>query len=342
MKPKFRMQCFLVMRRYWRGELGIVGKFLDNLFLPLEVLYRAIVNCRVWLYRHRWLPSVNLIPTVVSVGNLAVGGTGKTPFSRWIYEQSLKLGHVPGVISSSLARDEHELHKYWNPGGLFINAKSKARGACEAFSRGADLIIVDDGFQHLSLERDIDVLLIAAEHRSFRKCFPRGLMRESFDSLKRADVVIVTRKIADKAIAHELVAEIGSYIPNDKIGQVYLKPSSWIDIRGNEVSRPVGRSLVFTSIAEPETFIEVLDSVTQIKSNTIVYPDHYQYKEADVKLLREVAEGCNMVTTEKDAVKLRGFEDLLDDLAILRLDLEWEKGEANLIKLLGDQGDHLG
>ena len=147
--------CFF--RNYWRGGLGIWGTVLDSILASMEALYRICVKWRVFAYKHQWLHTVKLDVPVISVGNLAIGGTGKTPFSRWVYEKTLQMEFVPGVISGDMARDECELYKSWNPGGIFIKDRSKTKGAIVAVSRGAGLIIIDDGFQHLGLKRDLNI-----------------------------------------------------------------------------------------------------------------------------------------------------------------------------------------
>ena len=337
MNSKLAMGLDVLFRNYWRGRLGMWGKILDSLLFLLEALYRVCVKWRISAYKHQWLPTVTLDVPVISVGNLAIGGTGKTPFSRWIYEQALQMEFVPGVISGAMARDECELYNLWNPGGIFINDRSKTKGAIVAVSRGAGLIVIDDGFQHLGLKRDLNIVMIAAEHQYSEKCLPRGILREPFSGLDRADFVIITRKTVEQVVAQRVVRDIETHVSRKQIGQIHLRFSSWKNIEGDTVPEPVGRILIFTSIAEPEILIELVESITLRKTEAKIYPDHYEFKRIDLQYLKEKAEDYNIVTTEKDAVKLKHLGEISRNIFVLHLDLEWEMGEQAMMELLGQQ-----
>jgi tetraacyldisaccharide 4'-kinase len=337
MNSKLAVGIVFFFRNYWSGGLGIWGTFLDAVLALMEALYRICVKWRVFAYKHQWLHTVKLDVPVISVGNLAIGGTGKTPFSRWVYEKTLQMEFVPGVISGDMARDESELYKSWNPGGIFINDKSKTKGASVAVSRGANLIVIDDGFQHLGLKRDLNIVLIAAEHQYSEKCLPRGILREPFTALDRADFVVVTRKTAERVVTQSVAGDIEKYVPEKQIGQVHLKFSSWKNIGGATVPEPVGRCLIFTSIAEPEILIELVESITSRKAKARIYPDHYEFNHTDLQYLKEKAEDYNIVTTEKDAVKLQHLGDTARNVFVLHLDLEWERGEQAMMELLEEQ-----
>ncbi|HIF38331.1 MAG TPA: hypothetical protein EYQ69_03705 [Gemmatimonadetes bacterium] len=327
-----RLSCYLL--KYWRGESGGWGVALDIVLLPIEVVYRLCAHLRSLLYNMGFLTTRKLEVPVISVGNITVGGTGKTPFSRWIFERLTKIGMSPGLISGDWGRDEHLLHQSWNPKGNFVINREKSKGAEVAIIQGADVVIIDDGFQHLQLGRDVDVVLVAAEQDDSLKCLPRGILREPFEFISRADMVIVSRKTASKSVAERMVRKVADFVPEEKIGQIYLEFSCWTDIEGNPIGAPVGKQLVITSIAEPELLIEIVESKTGEMPESEIYRDHHDFTQSDLDYLRIRSEGYNIVITEKDGVKLKKFPDVLDNIHVLRLDMKWERGESRMIEML--------
>ena len=323
-----------VLRQYWRGTLKGWGAALDLALLPVEVLYLSFVNLRLFLYRKGFLVAYRLKVPVISVGNVTMGGTGKTPFSRWVFEQMMEMGVSPGLVSGIWGKDEHLLHETWNPEGVFVITRVKSKGAKLAVSRGANVVIVDDGFQHLQLMRDVDVVIISAEQDDQSRCLPRGLLREPFDGISRADMVLVSRKTASKSVAERVLRKVADFVPEEKIGQIHLRFSCWTDIEGNSIEAPMGRQLVITSIAEPELFVEIVELTTGEISEGEIYRDHHKFTQSDLDYLRIRSKGYNVVMTEKDAIKFKAFPGLLDNVYVLCLELEWERGEHKMIEIL--------
>jgi tetraacyldisaccharide 4'-kinase len=179
--------------------------------------------------------------------------------------------------------------------------------------------------------------MIAAEHQYSEKCLPRGILREPFSGLDRADFVIITRKTVEQVVAQRVVRDIETHVSRKQIGQIHLRFSSWKNIEGDTVPEPVGRILIFTSIAEPEILIELVESITLRKTEAKIYPDHYEFKRIDLQYFKEKAEDYNIVTTEKDAVKLKRLGEIGRNIFVLHLDLEWEMGEQAMMELLDQQ-----
>jgi tetraacyldisaccharide 4'-kinase len=322
------------LRKYWKRETKAWGWSLDLVLFPVEVLYRTCVRLRLFFYKVKILKSHELLVPVISVGNIAIGGTGKTPFSRWLFETMREMGFTPGLISGKVGRDEHMLHKVWNPDGLFIIGRSKVTEAKLAAVRGANVVILDDGFQHLGLARNIDVVLVSAEHEGLTKCFPRGLFREPLSSISRADMVIVSRKTASRSRAQKVVQKIAEFVPEERIGQINLGFSCWKNIGGDKIEEPNGRKLVVTSIAEPECLMELVSANTGETPEMEIYRDHHEFTRSELESLSLRAKGYKVVTTEKDAVKLKEFPGILDNVYVLCLELKWEVGEHQMIDIL--------
>ena len=171
------------------------------LLWPLSVVYGAIVRVRVWFYAHGWLEQRRLKGKVISVGNLTVGGTGKTPMVIWLAEKFLADGKRVAILSRGYrgangTSDEIELMK------LRLRGRVSFGVGKDRFTEGHDLeskqlvdvFLMDDGFQHLQLHRDLDILLMDAS-RSFtgESLLPTGLLREPVTAMSRANLIVFTR-----------------------------------------------------------------------------------------------------------------------------------------------------
>ena len=320
-------------RRLWRGEGGWVGSVVGVLLVPLELIYRSVVGLRNRAYELGVLTGIEAPIPVISVGNVAVGGTGKTPFAGWLVARLTEMGRRPALVTRGYGADEVGLHRRWNPDAVIVVDRQRARGVALAAERGADVAVLDDAFQHRAIERDLDIVLVAAEHGSRRALLPRGRFRETIRSLERADVVVVTRKVADA----ETAARVAEQLPGQAVrAQVLFEGVEWADLDGSPRSAPVGqRLLAVSSIAEPEPFSELIRSATSGDVEPLVFPDHHEFRESDIRRIHEVANGRLVVTTEKDAVKLVAFAETLPATFVLRLRLVWESGLDPMMALIG-------
>ena len=217
-----------VVERLWSGEAGWWGRWLDVALLPLELTYRAAAGAHHAAYSAGWRSAHRLPVPVVSVGNLAVGGTGKTPFTRWLVTELQQRGRRPAVLHGGYAEDEPELHRAWYPEVPVIGERDRVSGGLQAVEAGADVLVLDDGFQHRRLARDLDIVLVAAENWSERpKLLPRGPWRESPEALSRAQAVVVTRKMATFEHAEEVLTALRRRVPEAVAAQVHLRPAGW-------------------------------------------------------------------------------------------------------------------
>ena len=161
--------------RWWRGEGGAAGRVLDAVLAPGELLFRSAAAMRNQAYDRGMLrTAVGSIP-VVSVGNLAVGGAGKTPVSAWIAGRLAGWGHRPALVLRGYGADEILVHRELNPGVPVLAAAHRIEAVQQAVELGCDVAVVDDGFQHRALHRDLDIALIAADGwESNPRLLPRG------------------------------------------------------------------------------------------------------------------------------------------------------------------------
>ena len=307
-----------------------------GLLLPAEALYRGAVLLRNRCYDFGVLPeSEGRIP-VISVGNLAVGGTGKTPVSSWLISCLTSMGHRPALVTRGYGSDEVLLYKLRHPGVPVVVRKSKLEGVAQAAGEGATVAVLDDGFQHRAAHRDVDIVLLAAEHRVEGPLLPRGRFREPVGALSRADAIVVTRKVATQDAACAVGRLATRWAPEAVLGQIHLKEDSWMEL-GDEPTPsgpPAGDLLAVSSIAEPEGFHEMVRSKASGVVECMAFPDHHPFSDKDVHRIVERASGRPVVTTEKDAVKLTTFSQEMPRTYVLRLRVVWDFGQDAVMEFI--------
>ncbi|NIP81675.1 MAG: hypothetical protein GWM90_21640, partial [Gemmatimonadetes bacterium] len=155
--PSDRLGPAGVVQRLWEGDAGRTGRLLGPLLVPAELAFRAAVRVRDTLYRTGVLDTATPAVPTISVGNITVGGTGKTPLVRWLVGHLAGRGWTPGILHGGYAEDEPELHRRWFPGLPVVADRNRTRGAGIALARGADVLVLDDAFQHRRFGRDLDI-----------------------------------------------------------------------------------------------------------------------------------------------------------------------------------------
>jgi tetraacyldisaccharide 4'-kinase len=291
-------------RRWWGGELGVRGRMLDAALAPAEALFASAVALREQGYRRGLLEVQRVQVPVISVGNVAIGGTGKTPMAHWIAVRLQDLGMRPAVLHGGYADDEPELHRRWSPHIPVIVERDRVAGAERAILAGADIVVLDDGFQHRRLARDLDIVLVSAERWSNSPhLLPRGPWREPLRALRRADVVVVTRKAAVPALSVDVATDVQLACGRRPV-RAHLRPSGWRD-RSGPSAPPVGPVFLVSGLAEPELFEQSARESGADVTGSLQYPDHHGYTTADAQRITVAAGGRTVVTTEKDWTKLQ-------------------------------------
>ncbi len=328
-----RARLHRFVRGWWAGEAGVAGAILDALTVPAELLYRAEVTRRRRRSDRQEGARVDGL-RVVSVGNLTVGGTGKTPFSAWVARAVAGLGGRPALLARGYGRDELLLHARWNPNVPVLADPDRLEAARRAREAGADVAVLDDGFQHRRLSRDVDLVLLAAEDPFPGRLLPRGPYREPPSALERAHGVVVTRRTAGVEPAAALAHEVGRRFPHLVTATMYLAPGGWQTLRGDAASAPRGAILAVTAVARPEDFAAQLSRTLEERVELASFPDHHEYSIRDVQELRTRAQGRTLVVTEKDAVKLEALEERLPPVRVLAQEVRWESGDPGILELL--------
>jgi tetraacyldisaccharide 4'-kinase len=333
------------VRRWWRGERGVLGWALVPVALLLSAVFGGVVALKNALYDRGLLPSRQAPVPVLGVGNLTVGGTGKTPVSAWLVRRLIELGRRPALVSRGYGQDELMLHGRWNPEVPVVASRSRAEAARQAAGRGADVVVLDDGFQHRRLRRDADVVLLAAETPFPGRLLPAGPYREPAGALARARLVIVTRKSAPESRAVQLAEQVAAGWPDLPVARAVLAPDGWQRLDGTDAPAPEGPVLVATAVADPES---VQATVRAALAGTVApgqpvplpdieaFPDHHRFRAGELEALgRRVGDGT-LVVTEKDAVKLLDVPVTLPRVLVLTLTLRWEAGEEAVEALVAE------
>jgi len=244
---------------------------------------------------------------VVSIGNLTVGGTGKTPITAWLAEGMQAAGRRPAVLHGGYAADEPELHRRWHPDVPVFVDRDRVAAARQAERSGASVILLDDGFQHRRLARDVDIVLISAESGiDDVKLLPRGPWRERLSALGRASMVVVTRKVATAARAGAVADGVRGLVESGRVAIVVLEPGVWLH-EGVKTEPPARPALAVAGIARPELFAENAMMAGARVNSTLWFADHHEYTVDDARKILETAGGAPVVTTAKDAVKLESL-----------------------------------
>jgi len=313
---------------WWAGGGGGLGRALQLLTLPLEHGFKAGSGFRNRMYERGVLPLQRAPIPVISVGNLTVGGSGKTPISAWLVQKLRSKGEKPALVARGYGQDEMVLHRRWNPDCLVLAQEDRAYGAWKAAKKGASVVVLDDGFQHRRLARNLDIVLVASSTPRKVRLLPRGPFREALSAVTRAGVVVLTQKgSTDSSLEMEMLLEPFLREPPVKVSFV---PSVWTDLEGEQETAPEGEYLALCGIGDPDGFSRILADATGQPGELLSFPDHHDYTWADVTEIQSRLRGRTLVTTEKDAVKLHAFRQDLPDVRVLRLEVEFLDGEERL------------
>jgi tetraacyldisaccharide 4'-kinase len=320
---------------WWSGSAP--ARATRGVLLPFALLYRSVMSARAAAYARGWLRQRPLPLPAVAIGNLAVGGAGKTPFAAWTAAFFARRGVKPGILLRGYRGDEQAVHQRLVPDAVVVPDADRLAGAEKARAQGARVLVLDDAYQRLDVARDVNVALVSTESvppRAVAWPLPAGPWREDWSALGRANVIVVTRRRAAIAESHRLVTRIATRWPGAVVASVHLALDGLVGLKSGrrlELSALAKkRVIVAAGIADPVSFaaqVRAFGATVQL----MAYQDHHHYSPGDVARLAQAAkEADNVVVTEKDAVKLRSRwpadapEPLVAELA-----LRWElNGDA--------------
>jgi tetraacyldisaccharide 4'-kinase len=340
------------LRKIWYSDTPL--SVFNPLVLVLSLFslpYRVVIDVRNRMYDIGIFTQMKLPCKVISVGNITVGGTGKTPMVIMLAKLLKVKGYRPAILSRGYGGKSKSPVNIVSDGSTILTGHSEAgdepvliaqsaegipvitgpertvTGDFAVKTFGADVLILDDAFQHRRIFRDIDIVLLNRE-KPFGNGFllPRGPLRESPRGLNRAHLQIWKDSARDGRYPLYCEQGIGTFSP---VLSAYLRPKDLV--RGN-TGEPlpleyIGRKKIcaFAGIGSPENFRETIDSLGGMLVGFLSYPDHYRFTSEDVDEIRreKAASGADiLVTTEKDGIRLTEFTDFLKEVLILRVEME--------------------
>jgi tetraacyldisaccharide 4'-kinase len=286
---------------------------------------------------------------VISIGNLTTGGTGKTPLVIWCAGQLLSAGLKVAVLSRGYGAKGGEL----NDEGLLIKScypelrlyqnPDRIAAAHEASEEGADIALLDDGFQHRRLHRDLDLVVIDASRPfGYGALLPRGLLREPISSIRRADAVLVTRidSICESRYL-EILETLKKNGAPDLIWKVEFQPKNLAPVHASDKNQyPLSwleskEIIAACGLGNPFAFEQTLSKLGAKIVDRQHFPDHYAYQMCDLEKLVCLGEKAEaVVVTQKDAVKLATLLKQNTKVKLLTLSIEARIDDAISLKQL--------
>ena len=306
-----------------------LDRIVFGLLFCLSIPYALVMGVRAQLYRRGILNSRRLPRPVISVGNIVVGGTGKTPMTAWIAGYLMARGNKVAVLTRGYggrlegqvavvsdgvhrllepgdAGDEPCLLADLLPGLIVVMGSDRYRAGCLAMGQfSPDVFILDDGFQHLRLQRDLDIVLLDGTRPKGNGCtFPAGLLREPLSAIARADLAVFTRSSGSDPEGLDLPAGMPRcHARHQLTGFTAAKGSAlhpFSELQGR-------RGLAFAGIADPGGFFDSLEAAGVTLAATLAFPDHSSYGEDECAALARLKKSSRadfLITTAKDGVKL--------------------------------------
>jgi tetraacyldisaccharide 4'-kinase len=357
------------------GTGGTSPAFIKSILFKTSKLYGAGVALRGILFDKGFSKTQSLPCPVISVGNITVGGTGKTPMTLFLAKQLKEDGIYPVILSRGYGGNASEKGGIVSDGKVifmepsqsgdepFLMAsllndvpvcvgKKRIETGMDAYHRySPDFFILDDGFQHRQLKRDLNILLLDSE-KPFGNGFliPRGTLRESVSSLERADVFVLTRSKNREQSLKKFIELLAFYNLIEKMmktpvfvcdhipvirgivcaGTMNIQKFDFAGLNSHDV-------VAFSGIAKNEDFRRGLSEKGFIIKSFFDYPDHYSYSDKDLDTIvsKAISEGSKLLaTTEKDFVRFQHTKTLPVDLVIIGVELDFGSEKQGFIEFV--------
>jgi tetraacyldisaccharide 4'-kinase len=333
---------------------------------------RALLGPVAWIWKRMATRAVKdqrrLKAPVISVGNITAGGTGKTPFVAWLAGRLQREGRRPGILTRGYGRRSHEAVLALAPGasanvsqtgdeaqiflrrgvaalGIGVERREAGRALHKRF--GCDIFLLDDGFQHRKLARDLDIVLVdALAPFSNGRILPLGRLREPLEGLSRAGAFVITRTERAR-MTPAIERRLREYNPSAPIFHAATVADCWVEFaNGHEyhsADLASERAIAFCGLGNPASFWQTLASLGITPVETVEYHDHHSYSPAELRRLAQLAAAHRvtaLLTTEKDAINLcEGAASILGEAKLLWLKIDLQiDDEAGLMELVNSAG----
>lgn len=319
----------------------------------IEPGYRFVVSKRNARFDSGKRPAIQLDRPVVSIGNITTGGTGKTPMVIDLCQMLIDRGHTPGVLLRGYGGDEaEELKEAVADRGEVEPNPDRVAGSKAMLQRrdDVDVFLLDDGFQHRQVARDVDLVLVDATNPwGYGHVLPRGLLREPLTGLRRASAIILTR--VDQVSSQrreELEKEIERHHGKPPEAQVVTRWTKLLHSDGS--THPIEKlsgmhAAALCGIGNPDAFFEMLKEAGVDMAMRQVFADHVPYDRAMVKRLEDVAADAGadaMIMTEKDWVKWRFIDERTMPVYRPQVGVVWMNGQPVIERMIHDAMKRVG
>jgi tetraacyldisaccharide 4'-kinase len=298
----------LIERLWFGADRG--AEAARTLLSPFEKVFGGVVGVRDMLYDAGWLRARDTAIPAVSIGNLTVGGTGKTPVAAWIARELALRGAKPAIVMRGYGEDEPLVHRILNPGIPVVVGADRVAAVGRAAAAGADIAVLDDAFQHRRARRVADLVLISADRwTGDARMLPAGPFREPLRAVRRATMVIVTRKAAtDEQVdaVHTRLAQAAPTLPRVSL---HLSPGPLVRADDPGETKPLeslagGAVHAILAIGDPDAFVRQLEE-RGVRVHPRIYPDHHRFSSDEIqRFASSLHTDDTVVCTLKDAVKL--------------------------------------
>ena len=304
--------------RLYKPKFWEKRNYLSISLIPLSFILQLYI-----FLKKKFTKIINFKVTVICVGNIYVGGTGKTPLSIYLAKELKKMGKKPAIVRKYYKdhKDEHRLIKE-NFENLILN-KNRDKAIREAEKKGFDTVILDDGFQDYKIKKDFNIICFSSNQLDGNGLIiPAGPLRENLKSLKYTQIVMLN---GEKDVSFEKkILKINSNI------QIFY--SNYEPINAEELKNK--KFIAISGIGNPENFLNLLKKIGIIIVKNYMLPDHYQFNKEEVNNIVKEAEdnNCEVILTEKDYFKVKDFN--LKRVECLKVELNIPEREKLLKTIL--------
>ncbi len=332
------MNIYLLFRKSKLFRI-IWGIFL----FPFSILYQFLL-----VLKKSATPKVDLGIPIISIGNITVGGTGKTPFTIWLGKFLSVSNFKPGIFTTGYKSSPKKVngsdqHDVFGDESLEISNELKnipvisGRNRAENINRfkgkNLNIAILDDAYQQWGIMKNLDILLIDSTLPFGNYLtLPAGILREPLSSIKRADIIILTHS---SEVSNEKIKELRTTLKKRLTKDVPIFQSSHVikcfhDKNGRTIDLNEVRAqniITVTGIANPDSFNKILEEIGCVISKSFIFPDHHSYSEKDLEMVKSYVNSKNgsfIITTQKDFVKINKLKGVSDNLIYSRLNLEFD------------------
>jgi tetraacyldisaccharide 4'-kinase len=337
-----------VITRVWNGELKYIKRLLYVPLYLLSTVYSVCLNARKKIYDRGWVPVEGVSIPVISVGNVTLGGTGKTPVVEKISAMLKEAGFHPAIATRGYKRRKkgtfpvdprRDTARDVGDEAYMLARKTQVpvlvgSNRAEAIDMGMkmfpiDLAVLDDGFQLKNIEKDIEVLVLnGSEGKAARSLFPLGPYREPLERIRDADIILVNKGDLDEDM-EAYTEKIPTYKMRYKAAYLYsMKFDGMVHyefLKGKRVA-------AFAGLGDNRSFFSLLRELGADVVHEMCYPDHHGYTEREMKRIASYGGVDLVVTTEKDAVKMAAM-DVPENLFYLAVTIQIER-EQELFELI--------